>query len=118
MDLEDVSGMNLMGAVFILPLALGSGHNLLPQIPPTSLELSVLSLGIINATAYSTFIFLIQKTGPLFASQTGYVVTIGGMLWGMVLFNDNYSLWVWSSLVVLILGVILVSPRKKNSTQR
>ena len=104
-------GMNLMGALLVLPLALLSSQTIVPQFPPSALELSVAGLGLINAIAYSTFILLIRRTGSVFASQTGYVVTIGGMFWGILLFNEVYSLWVWISLLLIIVGVILVSPR-------
>jgi drug/metabolite transporter (DMT)-like permease len=42
------------------------------------------------------------------------VVTIGGMFWGILLFNEIYSIWVWFSLLIIILGVVLVAPRKKT----
>ncbi len=106
-------GMNLMGAILALPLLVFSDQTLLPSFPPTQLEFSIIGLGLINAIAYSTFVFLIKRTGPVFASQTGYIVTICGILWGMFLFEEIYSAWVWGSLFVIILGVILVSPRKE-----
>ena len=108
-------GMNFMGAALVLPFSLASIKNMSLEFPPGALELSVLGLGLINAIAYSTFIFLIQRTGPVFASQTGYIVTIGGMLWGILLFNEMYSPWVWASLFLLIIGVILVSPRDREN---
>ena len=111
-------GMNLMGAFLVLPFALSSSEKILPEFPPASLELSILGLGFINAIAYSTFIFLIQRTGPVFASQTGYIVTVGGIIWGMFLFNEMHSMWVWASLSLIILGVILVSPRKEKQLRR
>ena len=108
-------GMNFMGASIVLPFSVISNQNMIPQFPLTSLELSVIGLGIINAIAYSTFIFLIRRTGPVFASQTGYIVTIGGMFWGIIIFDELYSIWVWASLIILIAGVILVSPRKRKN---
>ena len=107
-------GMNLMGAILVLPFALGFNQMISPTFPPQKLELAVIGLGVINAVAYSLFIFLIKRTGPVFASQTGYVVTIGGMLWGILLFNEIYSMWVWFSLLMIILGVVLVAPREKT----
>ena len=108
-------GMNFMGAALVLPVAMLSNQLMIPEFPPSSLEVSVLGLGVINALAYSIFIFLVRRTGPVFASQTGYVVTIGGMLWGILLFSESYSTWVWASLFVLILGIILVSPRSQGN---
>ena len=107
-------GMSLMGAILVLPFALGFNQMISPTIPPKELELALIGLGLINAVAYSLFIFLIKRTGPVFASQTGYVVTIGGMFWGILLFNEIYSMWVWFSLLIIILGVVLVAPREKT----
>ena len=107
-------GMSLMGAILVLPFALGLNQMIYPALPPKQLELALISLGLINAVAYSLFIFLINRTGPVFASQTGYVVTSGGMFWGIFLFNEKYSIWVWLSLIIIILGVVLVTPRQKN----
>ena len=109
-------GMNLMGAMLVLPFSLVFSQKIIPNFPPTLLEYSIIGLGLINAVAYSTFIFLIQRTGPVFASQTGYIVTVGGMIWGIILFNESYSLWVWTSIIVIVLGVILVSPRESRKT--
>ena len=106
-------GMNLMGAALVLPFALAFKQTIVPTFPVKELEISLIGLGLINAIAYSLFIFLIKRTGPVFASQTGYIVTIGGMFWGILLFNEIYSMWVWCSLMIIILGVILVAPRKK-----
>ena len=111
-------GMNMMGALLVFPFAFFSRDNILPEFPPTSIELSILGLGLINAIAYSTFIFLIQRTGPVFASQTGYIVTIGGIIWGIFFFNETHSAWVWASLLLIIFGVILVSPRNENRLKK
>jgi drug/metabolite transporter (DMT)-like permease len=107
-------GMSLMGAILVLPFALYLNQVISPTLHPGKLELAIIGLGVINAFAYSLFIFLIKKTGPVFASQTGYIVTIGGMFWGILLFNEIYSMWVWFSLLIIILGVVLVAPREKN----
>ena len=107
-------GMNLMGAILVLPFALGFNQVISSPITPSKLNLAIIGLGVINAVAYSLFIFLIKRTGPVFASQTGYVVTIGGMFWSVVFFNEIYSKWVWFSLLIIILGVVLVTPREKT----
>jgi drug/metabolite transporter (DMT)-like permease len=107
-------GMNLMGAALVLPFSLAFKQTIVPTFPVKELEIALIGLGLINAIAYSLFIFLIKRTGPVFASQTGYIVTIGGMFWGTLLFNEIYSIWVWCSIMIIILGVILVAPRKKQ----
>jgi drug/metabolite transporter (DMT)-like permease len=56
----------------------------------------------------------IEKSGPLFASQVGYIVTLAGVFWGIIIFNESHSIWVWVSLVTMLIGLVLVSPKKDN----
>ena len=81
--------------------------------PLEKIELSIISLGFITAIAYTFFIYLIDKAGAVFASNVGYVVTLSGVIWGIILFNESHSYWVWLSLITMIIGLLLVSPRKK-----
>ena len=61
--------------------------------------------------------FHIDEVGwSVFASQAGYLVTIFGVIWGMVIFNEVHSGWVWSSLVVMLFG--LSGFAKKGETNR
>ncbi|MEO1840488.1 MAG: EamA/RhaT family transporter, partial [Pseudomonadota bacterium] len=66
-------------------------------------------------SAYGMFLYLVIFAGPVFASQTAYVVTLSGVLWGIMIFNDEHSLWVWLSLGVMMLALTLVAPRKDKS---
>ena len=45
------------------------------------------------------------------ASQCAYVVTLAGVLWGMLIYGEAHSTWVWASLVVMIIALSLVTPR-------
>ena len=74
------------------------------------------TLSLINITGYVMFLELIRLAGPLFAAQMGYVVTAAGVLWGIVIFNETHSAWVWAALLVLFAGVALVNPRRVGST--
>tara|TARA_B100000900_G_scaffold273616_1_gene233778 strand:- start:143 stop:1072 length:930 start_codon:yes stop_codon:yes gene_type:complete len=82
--------------------------------PPKKIELSIITLGFITAVAYTLFIYLISRAGAVFASNVGYVVTVSGVIWGIILFNESHSVWVWLSLITMVLGLSLVSPRKRK----
>jgi drug/metabolite transporter (DMT)-like permease len=107
-----IFGANLFGAMTLLPLALASGHFFVPTMPFGTLEWTIVGNGVINVLAFLGYISVIQVAGPIFASQTGYLVTIAGVIWGLVLFAESHSGWVWTSLAVMIIGLSLVSPRK------
>ena len=108
------AGMNILAAVILLPVTLVSGQMFLPAVPLGTLEWTILALALITAVAYTLFISVINIAGPVFASQTGYLVTLGGVVWGMVLFGETHSPWVWASVVTMILGLALVTPRGKD----
>ena len=71
-------------------------------------------MGFITAVAYTFFIYLISNAGAVFASNVGYIVTISGVIWGIILFKEIHSHWVWLSLITMIMGLSLVSPRSRN----
>ena len=108
-------GMNLFAAAIMLPIALGSGQMFMPSPSFGTLEWTIIGLGLINAVAYTTFIMVIRLAGPLFASQTGYVVTLAGVIWGIYLFGETHSAWVWGSVVTMMLGLALVTPRRTDA---
>lgn len=84
------------------------------KYPFQKIEFSIIALGFITAVAYTLFIYLITNAGAVFASNVGYVVTISGVIWGIVLFQETHSYWVWLSLITMIIGLSLVSPRRKT----
>ena len=112
--LHIIFGANLIGAMTLLPLAVLSGQMFPLAFPFGVLEWALLGNSVISVLAFVSFITTIKLAGPVFASQTGYLVTISGVIWGMMLFGETHSAWVWASLVVMIIGLSLVSPRRTS----
>ena len=108
-------GMNIFAACILFPVALMTDHFFIPQFPFGVLEWSLLSIALISAIGYSSFVFLIVTTGPVFASQVGFMVTITGVLWGVIIFQDEYSGTVWLALIIMMAGLALVTPRKDKT---
>jgi drug/metabolite transporter (DMT)-like permease len=96
-------------------VAVMTDHFFIPQFPFGVLEWSLLSIALISAIGYSSFVFLIVTTGPVFASQVGFMVTITGVLWGIIIFQDEYSGTVWLALIIMMAGLALVTPRKDKT---
>ena len=108
-------GMNLVAALILLPMAIYFEHLFIPHFPPGQLEWSILGIAMISAVAYSSFVFLIVSAGPVFASQVGYMVTLSGVFWGIIIFDDRYSASVWLALMVMLVGLTLVRPRRNKT---
>ena len=83
--------------------------------PPDTAGLAIFGISFISAIAYTLYIYVIKITGPLFASQSAYVVTLAGVFWGMAIFKEEHSLWVWASLLSMMAGLALVTPRRKSA---
>ena len=106
-------GINLLAAL-ILGIFSYFTDNFMPvPLPVTTLTWTILGISLIGATAYTLFVLTIANSGPLFASQVAFLVTISGVLWGMLIFGETHSSWVWLSLVLMLIGMSLVSPKRK-----
>ncbi len=80
----------------------------------SSSSLAIIAVAAISTIAYALFFYTIRVSGAVFASQTAYIVTISGVLWGIALFSENHSLWVWAAIVLMIGGIALVTPREQK----
>ena len=107
-------GMFLAASVIMIPLVLATESFVPLSWPWGPVEWSIVAMAAINSVAYSLFIYLVDRAGPLFASQTAYVVTLAGIAWGMALFDEQHSVWIWLSLVLMLAGLALVTPRKRT----
>jgi drug/metabolite transporter (DMT)-like permease len=82
--------------------------------PWGAVEWAIVGMAVINAVGYGLFIYLIAYAGAVFATQVAYLVTVSGVLWGIVIFNEQHSLWVWLSLACMLVGLTLVRPRRRE----
>ena len=108
-------GMNVMAILLLGPLAIAFDQMFLPTLPFAKLEWSLIGLGGISAIAYTLYVLTVKRYGPVFASQVGYLVTISGVFWGMAIFGEVHSTWVWASLALMMIGLALVSPRQQEN---
>ncbi|HIA41298.1 MAG TPA: DMT family transporter [Gammaproteobacteria bacterium] len=110
-----VGGMFLAATIIMTPLVVITGTFEPLPWPWGRSEWAILGMAAITVSAYGLFLYLIRYAGPVFASQTAYVVTLSGVIWGIMIFDDEHSLWVWLSLGVMMLALGLVTPRKDES---
>ena len=61
---------------------------------------------------YTGYIWLVGRTGAVFASQVAYIVTLSGVFLGITILGENHSPLVWLALVFMLIGLVLVQPRK------
>jgi len=44
-------------------------------------------------------------------------VTISGILWGIVIFSEVHTIWLWLSVLVMMAGLALVTPAARANSK-
>jgi len=103
------ASMQLATVVFVAPLAAMTGGLYLLAPPFATADYALLA-HIAAASLGALLMFeVIRLAGVVFMSQVAYVVTLNGIFWGMVFFDEQHSPWIWAALVVVLCGVALVT---------
>ena len=106
--------MMALSAAMLAPWAYFSGD--LMALGPTigQLEILVLLMGIVGASSLLLAFHLIASAGAVFYSQSAYAMTIAGVVWGMLLLNEELSPLAWVAFAIIIVGMYLVEPKSSD----
>ncbi|MEM7206467.1 MAG: DMT family transporter [Pseudomonadota bacterium] len=112
---ELLAGSNIVACVVMLPTGYAMGTTVDLAWFATPAGLAIIALAASSSIAYLMFFHAIKISGPVFASQCAYIVTISGVVWGIIIFAEEHTVWVWSSVIVMMAGLALVTPRNSAS---
>lgn len=102
-----------VGVILCAPLVWVSGQWLDPLAGFGRAEGALVVSSVIHGLCYVGYVWLAQRAGAVFASQSGYLVTGAGVLWAMALLGERLPPQAALALVVILCGVALVQPRKR-----
>lgn len=108
-----LGGMLITATLVMTPFVLVTDTFVPLSWPWDSSEWAIISLAILSVVCYGLFMMLVVRAGPVFASQTAYIVTLSGVFWGILIFGEKHSLWIWVSLASMLIALALVTPRKE-----
>ena len=114
---ELLCGSNMVAAVFLIPVMSFQDFDFVPLFLQSNTVWAIFGISICSTMAYMMFFYTIRISGPVFASQCAYIVTLAGVLWGIVLLSEVHSFWVWVSVAIMLAGLALVSPVEKSETK-
>ena len=77
--------------------------------------LSLLSMAAVYALLWVFFYEIIRLAGALFFSTSNYLVPLAGVVWGMAIFGDSLSGWVWAALALMIAGLSSMHTREARA---
>ena len=107
---ELLFGSNLLATLVQFPLAIYLGVDESWDWLASDAGLAIIGIALGSGIAYAMFFYTIKTSGPVFASQCAYVVTLSGVIWGIIVFSEQHTTWIWMSVMVMLVGLVLVSP--------
>lgn len=110
---ELLSGSNIVAAIVLVPATAWTGVGEPVSWIFTPAGLAIAATALLSTVAYLMYFYTIKLLGAVFASQCAYVVTISGVLWGILFFSEVHTVWVWLSVLVMMAGLALVTPSRR-----
>ena len=101
----------IVASIGLLPITLVQNAWVPLTYPFDRIDWLILAMGVVSSVAYSAYFVLVKLAGAVFASLSGYIMTIAGVFWGVIIFGESHSLWVWFAFIVLLIAMALVTPR-------
>jgi drug/metabolite transporter (DMT)-like permease len=98
-------------AILILPIIYIQDAFFAISFPFRQFEWILISLALVSSLAYVVFLYTVKIAGAVFATMAGYIITVSGVFWGILFFQEAHSNWVWASLILMMAGMALVTPR-------
>ena len=73
-------------------------------------------IGVTLIVAFSSLLFfeVIRRAGAVFASTGTYIEALAAIGWGILLFDERHSAWVWAAVAALMLGLYFVNRSGRN----
>ncbi len=111
------TGITIAAAAILTPVTLATGSFISVDEALAGYGWAFLLIAALSAFATVLLVYTIRSTGAVFASQAGYAMTAGGILWSVVLLNEQMTLWVWAALACLVSGLVLVMPKQRDAAE-
>ncbi len=98
-------------AALVAPVVVATGTGFGVGPPWDAVDVAVLALPTITGLARVVLFELIRTAGPVFFSLVNYFTTASGVVWGMLLFGERHSPWIWAALALMFGALALVNAR-------
>ena len=109
-------GMLLAAATILAPVVFAMDVLYIPKLPGGAAEIGIAGQIVISSIAYLIFFEVLRLAGPVFMSFSGYIVSLTGIGWGVLIFGESHSPWIWGAALLIFTGLALVNLRRNASS--
>ena len=113
--LQLLLGSSILGLLIMGPLALVTGQWINPIHKWGNPDYALVASSLIQSVAYTLYVMIVRKYGPVFSVQVSYLVTASGLGWAMLILGESYSGPIWFASALMFIGIYLVSPNLKKN---
>jgi len=85
--------------------------------PFSAAELALLVHMVMAGLHFYAIFELIRIAGATYMSQANFLSVGFGVVFGIVIFEETHSLFVWASIGMILIGVALVNARRRQATE-
>jgi drug/metabolite transporter (DMT)-like permease len=114
-SVQALLGASVVGLIIITPVSIATGQWFSLNHAWGPPEWAILFMSLLHGFAYTGYVWLIGRAGPVFSAQVAYLVTGFGVFWSVILLNETYSGWVWMALGLMLAGLFLVQPKGEET---
>lgn len=111
-------GLLFVGALFLLPVMAATGSWWFFEAPLDRGDGALILVTFLAVFLWPLFFITIRMAGSVFFSTVAYLDTLAGVGWGILIFGERHSDWIWAALVLLMLGIFLVNKTGPAATTR
>jgi drug/metabolite transporter (DMT)-like permease len=107
------TGVLFGSALVLLPMMLVSGQTWFPQQIDSGAIATLLAIAI-NAVFLMLFLEIIRRAGPVFFAQFNYLAVLAGVAWGALIFGERLSIYIFSAMALMFVGMFLSGYRGRS----
>ena len=111
------AGMLLSAAALLASIMAASGQFYLFDGAAPGVNWNFLYATLLNSIFYVVFLEVVRLSGPVFFSQMNYLAVAAGFGWGMILFGERYSLYVWGGTALMATSVLLLTLGARSASK-
>ncbi|MDF2940825.1 MAG: eamA-like transporter family protein [Gammaproteobacteria bacterium] len=109
------AGMMTVSTLLLAPLVIHFNEFHALSWPLTTVDWLILLEIVLSSIGYVIFFALIKRAGPVYYSLVGGVVSITGLFWAYVAFDEKLSLALGLAVLLILVAIALLSLNEKIS---
>ncbi len=108
------SGTLLAAAIQVLPFLVFNVGFYVPEFPPALGDSAIYIQGLATSLAFFVWYTLLDRAGPSFTSNVGFIVTVFGVLYGVAIFGESLNYWMILSAILIFISISILGRHETN----